>query len=301
MVEFPSIIDSTIIAAKRSCLQKVFRTYIEHWKPKGESIHLHAGAAFARGLEAARRLYYEDGTDAETAIAGGFQALTEAYGGFQPPEGSAKTLAGMQGALLYYFNRWPLGVGSCNPHLFPSGKHGIEFSFSLPLPYLHPVTKDPIIYCGRSDMIADFADGLYIEDDKTASQLGPSWSRQWELRSQFTGYCWAAQESGFPVNGVIIRGVSILKRGYGDAEHITYRSQWEIDRWLKQLLKDLADMESAWQSGYWDYALDHACDEYGGCSLKQICKSPEPETWLPMYFEKRKWNPLDRSEVKLEA
>jgi hypothetical protein len=181
------------------------------------------------------------------------------------------------------------------------GRYGIEFSFAQPLPYKHPVSGDPIIYAGRSDMVCDYAEGLYIEDDKTASQLGASWSKQWDLRSQFTGYCWAAREAGLSVNGVLVRGVSILKTKYDHAEAITYRPAWQIDRWLAQVLRDLAAMEECWRAGYWDYALDHACDEYGGCSLKQICTSEAPETWLPMYFEKRKWNPLDRSETQVAA
>jgi hypothetical protein len=295
--EFPQVIDATMLSNWRSCHQKFFRCYTEHWKPKGESIHLHAGAAFARGLEVTRRAFYGNGKDSESAIEAGMRALIEAYGDFECPESSAKSLDRMMGALEYYFHIWPLGSDPCVPHQFPSGAYGIEFSFATPLPYLHPVSHEPVIYAGRSDMIADFAGGLYIEDDKTASQLGASWSKQWDLRSQFTGYCWAASESGLDVNGVIVRGVSILKTRYDTAEAITYRPKWQIDRWLKQVVHDLAAIERAWRDNYWGWALDHACDEYGGCAFKQICTSAEPESWLPMYFEKRKWNPLDRTET----
>lgn len=295
--DFPAVVDSTIIATWRSCHQKAFRQYIQHYKPKGESIHLHAGGAFARGLEVARRSFYEAGRNEEASIQNGILALVQEYGSFECPEGSSKSLERMIGALDYYFSVWPLGDQSgAKPHHFPSGKFGIEFSFAQPLPYTHPQSGDPIIYAGRSDMICDFAGGIYIEDDKTASQLGASWSKQWDLRSQFTGYSWAAAQAGLPVNGVLVRGVSILKTKYDHAEAITYRPQWQIDRWLKQVLLDLAAMQRAWESEYWDYSLDHACDEYGGCTFKQICTSNDPETWLPMYFERRKWDPLSRSE-----
>lgn len=293
---FPAVIDATMIATWRSCHQKFFRQYVQHWKPKGESVHLHAGAAFARGLEVARRRFYEDGQLEETAIAAGMSALILAYGDFEAPEGSAKTLDRMMGALEYYFHRYPMGTDAAKPIELPSGKRGIEFSYAQPLPFDHPTTGDPMIYSGRSDMICTYAGGRYIEDDKTASQLGASWSRQWDLRSQFTGYCWAARESGMPVNGVLVRGVSILKTKYDTLEHITYRADWAIERWLVQVLHDLTDMQRAWESGYWDWALDHACTEYGGCALNQICQSKEPETWLPIYHEKRVWNPLTRTE-----
>lgn len=293
---FPSVIDASLISAWRSCHQKAFREYFQHWKLQGGSIHLHAGAAFARGLEVARSSFYEKGFDAEQAAYHGQLALVKSYGDFEPPPGSSKTLERMIGALDFYFESYPLATDAAKPHRFASGQHGIEFSFAQPFPVRHPITGDPLIYSGRCDMIVDYAGGIYLEDDKTTSQLGASWGRQWDLRSQFTGYCWAAGEAGIDVKGVLVRGISILKTKYDTLQAVTYRARWEIERWLTQTIRDVNNMILAWDTGYWDFALDHACDEYGGCSFKQICKSPEPEAWLPMYFERRVWNPLDRSE-----
>ena len=297
--EFPQVIDSTLLAAFRSCPQKAYRMYFEHWKPTGESIHLVAGAAFARGLEVTRHAFYSDGQSADDALQAGIEALIIAYGDFQAPEGSNKTLERMCGAMDFYFERYPLEKDKAQPLVLPSGKRAIEFSFATPLEYAHPLSGDPIIYAGRSDMICTFAEGVYIEDDKTTSQLGASWSKQWDLRSQFTGYCWSAREAGIPVNGVLVRGVSILKTKYDTLQAITYRSEWEIQRWYQQVLRDLARMEACWRSGIWDYDLDHACAEFGGCALTTVCKSPSPETWLPMYFERRRWDPLERKEEVL--
>jgi hypothetical protein len=298
---FPAVIDSTMLAAARSCKQKFYQTYVEHWKPKGESVHLVAGAAFARGLEATRLAYYEQGLSCADSVACGAGALISAYGYFEPPEGSSKTLDRMLGALEFYFSaeNYPLALDKAKPHVMPSGRHAIEFSFAHPLPILHPQTGDPLLYCGRSDMICDFASGVYIEDDKTTTQLGASWSRQWDLRSQFTGYCWASREAGLPVHGVLVRGVSILKAKYETQQAITYRSTWEIDRWLEQTCRDLDGLIRCWREGYWDFNLDHACTEYGGCAFRDICKSPEPDRWLPMSFERRIWDPLARTETPL--
>ena len=58
---FPHAVDSTMLATFRSCPQKFFRQYVEHWKPKAESVYLVAGGAFASGIEAARRAFYEKG------------------------------------------------------------------------------------------------------------------------------------------------------------------------------------------------------------------------------------------------
>lgn len=326
---FPHSIDSTTLSSFRSCAQKAFRSYLQHWKPRGESVHLVAGGAFAKGLEVARKAFYEgrfisgkfhqvaqeDGTlkdsivwveefgpagNAAESISAGLAALILDYGDFQCPSDSAKSLERTCGALEFYFDRYPLGADGAIPlKLQTPGKSAIEFSFAEPLPINHPVTGDPLLYCGRSDMIASFSGGTYIFDEKTTSSLGASWSRQWDMRSQFTGYAWAASRIGLPTSGTIVRGVSILKTKYDTQQAITYRAPWEIDRWLAQTVRDIERMVKCWQEGYWDYSLDHACTEYGGCSFVSICKSPNPQDWLPVNFEQRVWDPLARAEISL--
>ena len=150
-------------------------------------------------------------------------------------------------------------------------------------------------------MVAEAYGGVYIYDEKTTSSLGQSWAKQWEMRSQFTGYCWAAREHGLNPQGVCVRGVSILKTKYDTQQVLTYRSPYEIDRWLEQTCRDIERMIDAWKAGYWDYNLDHACSEYGGCAFTSVCKSSDPEAWLSTYFVPRVWDPLLREEVTLEA
>jgi hypothetical protein len=327
---FPHCIDSTMLAAFRSCPQKMFRHYVEHWKAKSESVHLIAGGAFAKGIEIARHAYYEgvamtasiayepdevtgelkrkvtwleescEFHNRELAEELGLSALLAAYGDFECPPDSAKSAERTAGALEFYFENYPLGNDGTEPVLLAGGKRCIEFSFAEPLEIVHPVTGDPILYTGRSDMIAHMANGVYIFDEKTASQLGPSWSRQWDMRSQFTGYAWAAQRQGMEVDGAIVRGVSILKTKYDTQQAITYRGDWEIERWYAQLHRDVARMIQCWADGWWDYNMDSACAEYGGCGLTRICKSKDPEAWLPMDFERRVWDPLARRQMTVE-
>ena len=297
---FPSVWDSSMLATLRSCRHKFALEYLQHFKPRVLSHHLHAGAAFAKGLEAARSAHYAQGLAPEASIQEGIGALLAAYGDYSPPDDSPKTASRMAGALEFYFSKWPLGNDPAVPsHI--GDRLGIEFSFAQPLPLNHPETSEPLIYCGRADMICDFAGGRYVEDDKTASQLGASWSRQWDLRSQFTGYCWAARCAGIAVQGALIRGVSILKTKYDCAEAITYRPEWQVQRWLQQTLRDIAAAVKCWEEGYWDWALDHACTEYGGCTFRQICLMQDPSPFLELNFERRRWDPLLRTETLLEA
>lgn len=294
---FPPVVDSTILAAFRSCPQRAFRQYVQHWKPRNDSVHLVAGGAFATGLEAARRAYFIDGKDYQTAQELGHLALMQTYGDFIPPEGSAKTLERMLGALQFYFERYPLPVDPAVPATLAGGNSGIEFSFAIPLPINHPETGMPIIYAGRADMVVDYCGGLYLEDDKTTSQLGASWSRQWDLRSQFTGYTWAAHQYGIPVQGTLVRGISILKTKYDTQEALTQRSPWEIARWYNQTIRDIKRMMEMWENQYWDYNLDNACSEYGGCIFQSVCKSSSPDEIVKMYFSQKVWSPTDRMEL----
>lgn len=294
------IIDSSMLSAFRSCPRKFELTYLEHWKPQGESVHLVAGKAFASGIEAAREAFYDRGESPDEAVTTGVAALLTAYGPFEPPEGSPKTALRMADALTYYFEQYPLDKDPAKPVTYHGGRRGIEFSFVTPLPIKGP-NGIPLLFSGRADMIADFAGGRFLYDEKTTSSLGPSWGRQWDLRSQFTAYCWASAECGLPVNGAVVRGVSILKTKFDTQQVITYRAQWEINRWLEQTLRDIERIfqmaERKMDSGLpFDHNLDHACTEYGGCQFRDVCKSPNPDTWLPMRFERKVWDPVLREE-----
>ena len=297
---FPEVIDNTIRSAFVSCPQKCYREYLQHFKPRDPSVHLHAGGAYAHGLEKARVAFYQDGLSADDSLALGLKALLEFYGDFECPPDSAKSLERMLGALEYYFSQYPMATDAAKPALIAGGKYGIEFSFAEPIPEVtHPETGNPLIYCGRMDMLTDFAGGRYGEDDKTTSSLGASWSKQWDLRAQFTGYCWGAAQAGIPLSGFLVRGVSILKTKYDTQQALTYRPLWMIERWYEQLTRDLTRMKECWSSGYWDYNLDESCNAYGGCIFKKVCLSQEPERWLETEFVQRKWDPVNRVEEKV--
>lgn len=296
---FPAVIDSSFLASFRSCPQKARLEFLDHWKPREPSVHLLAGAAFARGLEVAREAFYVRGLAPDSAVALGLGALMEHYGDFECPADSAKSLERMCGALEFYFERYPLGQDRAVPMTLPGGKRGIEFSFLEPLDFEHPETGEPLLYSGRFDMIVDYDNLALGEDDKTASQLGASWPRQWDLRSQFTAYVWGAKQAGIKLDGFLVRGVSILKTKYDTLEAITYRPQWMVDRWYEQVLRDLARLRDQWESGIFDFNLDHACAEYGGCPFRGVCQMQRPEILLQQQFERRKWDPVTRTETVL--
>ncbi|MGH7745827.1 MAG: hypothetical protein ACREQ5_13755, partial [Candidatus Dormibacteria bacterium] len=166
---FPAVIDSSMLSDFKSCAARFNYAYIQEYKPKGISVHLHAGAAFAKGMEAARRAFYEEGKSSDDSIAIGLGKLLEFYGNYECPADSAKSAIRMAGAFEFYFSHYPLGEDGTEPITFESNRRGIEFSFAQPLPIAHPVTGEPLIYSGRMDAILNYSGGVFICDEKTTT------------------------------------------------------------------------------------------------------------------------------------
>jgi hypothetical protein len=273
--------------------------HICRWTTAGneQSIHLVAGRAYAKGLEVARLAYMRQ-EDPETCLELGTAALIEEYGDAECSEKESKTLDRMVGALEYYFSEYPLEDDPARISVI-AGVPAVEWRFALPLPFNNPDTGMPLLYAGRTDTIMDFCGARYAEDDKTTKQLGASWPNQWELRSQFMGYAWAGRELGLGLQGTLVRGVSILKTKYENAQAIVNSPDWKIDEWVEHrdhLISHALFQYQRGQGAYWEPALDDTCNEYGGCFLKSVCTIP-PErriNWLNTNYEESTWNPLSR-------
>lgn len=291
--EFPELIDNTAREQFVCCPRKFFLSSIQKLGPNPPSIHLHAGGAYAAGLEVMRKSFYDQDMSEQDSLDAGIEAAILYYGDYDPPEDSVKSCNRVVGALVSYAAEYPLATDIIKPYRLATRKSAVEFTFVVPIPEVpHPVTKQPLLYGGRFDMLAVREDILFVEDDKTTSQLGATWGQQWDLNSQFTGYVWAARSYGYEVGGAIVRGQSFLKNGYGHAQHLTYRSPWIVERWYNQLVRDLKRAVAAFEEGYFDYALGSACAHYGGCEFKRICESKNPEQIIPIYYKNKHWNPL---------
>lgn len=292
---FPLWVDNSALSAFRSCERKAFWEHIRSIQPMPASIHLHAGGAFARGLEVARRRFYIQHESLDASIHAGLIALITAYGDFPCPEKESKTWDRMAGALIYYFDQWPMDTDAIQPIILGKAA-AIEFSFAIPLNIAHPETGEPILYTGRADMIGSFRDSVFCVDEKTTKHLGANWAEQWQLRSQFIGYTWAAREYGHRVAGTIVRGVSILKTLYNHAEAIVYHNDYLISEWHKLTLTTIRRMIECWQNGEWQFNFAEACSAYSGCPFVRLCSSPEPERWM-QYYTDRNWDPLNRPDA----
>jgi len=291
---FPLLIDNTSRSDFVSCPRKFYIGRVLNLHPSAKSIHLHAGGAYATGLETLRRAYYVEDRPLPEALAEGISDLIRAYGNFDPGT-SPKTLWNMVAALAFYCERWPLATDYIKPAKL-GNQYGIEYSDAIPLEdCIHPTSGMPILYGGRCDMIGAYHGQLFIEDDKTTTSLGQRWLSQWELASGITGYVWMTQMRGYKVQGAILRGVSILARHNEGAESIQYRKSWELERWRTQLSRDIKRMIQCWNEDYWDFNLDHSCNDFGGCPYRKVCTSPRPEKWLATLKESH-WSPITLEE-----
>ena len=305
---FPVALDSTMLSAYKNCPTSFKNAHIRQLKLQGQSIHLHAGGTFASGLEAGRRAFYIEGKGQKEAELIGLAALEQAYGDFECPQGSVKTLDRMLGALEFYYENYPFSTDPAQVARLSPGVWGVEFSFAIPLPFLHPDTGNPLLFAGRADAVVNYANGLYILDEKTTSQLGPSWSRQWDLRSQFTAYAWALRHLGLTPAGSIVRGISILaesktgkpKKLYETQRAIVGQPQWKIDRWEKEMHRTVSQMLTDYKKDDFGYDLGDACNSYGGCSFKTLCSNKDQEPWVKTFYEKNEWSPLTKL-IKVEA
>jgi len=297
---FPAVIDSTSRGDLASCETKAYWGFNRKLGPKEGSVHLVAGGAFARGLEVTRLRHFGDKLPLPEALHEGMLAAIAEYGAFVTPEDkSVKGVDRVVQALDYYFNEaFPPATDHVKPMYTPDGKPMVEFTFAIPLPVMHPDSGEPLIYAGRFDMVGLYNDQIFCVDEKTTTQLGPTWPAQWNLRGQFTGYSWACQQYGKPAVGAIVRGISFLKNSFGKSESLQQRPQWMIDQWYEQLIKDVQRWKQAYVSGWYHQNFGDACGSWGGCAFQSLCGSANPEAWIEGKYKTREWDPLQKVPYK---
>lgn len=296
---FPRHVDNTMLTSYRKCAK--YHAWRDHESivSNQSNVHLHAGGAFARGLETTRRAFFQHALPMPDALYHGVADLISVYGDYTPPDNMKNKACGrMLGALSYYFDIWPIGQ-TITPATV-NGIDGIEFDFCVPLPGVEHPDGGPLLYVGRFDMFGQHSNGMLTGvDDKTASQLGAQWLNKWRLSSQVSGYWWAAHQSGIPIQCFIVRGMRLTAYNYGNAEAICYRQPWQINDWLRNTQLTLEDMKRDWDRGEWERNYDASCAAYSGCDYLTLCESPIGTTddWKAIGFVPNTWTPLRAEEV----
>lgn len=293
---FPSVIDSTMLNEFRACPRKFFHSFCLNLAPAEKSVDLHFGGAIAAAMEAGRKAFYLQGLSEEQAETVALNAALHFWGDYESPPDSAKSFDGLIRILNCYFSKWPFSTDEVKPAL--DGK-AIEISFAFPLDLKHPTTGKPILYAGRFDMIGEFANELYVVDEKTMGKTpSSSWADTWSLRSQFIGYSIGANNLGYRCDKVLVRGLSILKTQESCTQAIKTYPDHIKERWLSQLDLDVARMVASFVDEHFDWNFGDACSAWGRpCSFMPLCTAKEPSEWYSLYA-KRNWNPLHKDQAE---
>ena len=304
MTEFilPQYIDSTMRSCFASCPQKFYNEFCLGLRPSILSPDLHAGACFASTLERFHREVWDNGKSPDVALALAHGTFVREWGNFTTEKDTPKTPDRVWAAFEDYTKTYDPRMDHCVPYEV-NGKITSEFSFSIPLDPswgfpLHPISKEPFVYTGRADMLGSYKTRPCIRDEKTAGRLESNWTEKWDLRAQFQGYCWAAQQAGIDCDTVIIRGVIITKQQIRQVEAIKIYPKWMITRWLEQLRRDMHRLVKCYNDRWWDYNLGDACTQYGSCSFTDLCTTQDSlRANFRANYRVKRWNPLEKNPI----
>jgi hypothetical protein len=294
----PTVLDSTQIVCFRTCPQKFYNEFVCGLRRPITKIDLHAGSVFAKVLEDFQKNVHLKKLTPVEARAAALNQFTTEWGEIEAPSDSPKSMDRMWEAFEDYVRTYPPHTDHVQPY-FVDGFPTFEFTFAIPLVEewgfpLHPVTRSPFVYAGRFDMLGQWAGRPVIRDEKTTKYMGPGWSEQWDLRSQFIGYTWAVRELGLDLDTVVIRGIAIQKTQIKQGEAIKMYDEALRTRWFRQLKRDVHKIVECWESHYWDFNLGDSCNQYGRCQFTNMCASAHREAWASE-FTVRRWNPLNHS------
>ena len=139
-------------------------------------------------------------------------------------------------------------------------------------------------YGGRIDNILLWNRKLWMKDYKTTSKMGKTYPDKFDPANQFTGYIWASGElTGRRPAGAIIQSIYNTKnQGPQIVEHITQRSEGQINRFLESTMQKIEDIDRHYDKNTWPMNTN-ACQNWGGCPYRQACKKDsdeEIEEWL---------------------
>jgi len=295
--------DSTSLGWLKECPRKYQYHMIEGYSGRGESIHLEYGILYHGALE-----HYElnraDGLPHDLSVLLVIKRLMDETWRDGKPWRSIKDLPSDDRAsvknrenlirtVVWYLDKFERDPAKTRMHP-TTGRPMVELHFQFEigagLDIHHPYTL-----CGYLDRVVDFQDQPFFMDRKTTtSTLGSYYFDQYDPDNQISLYTVAAQVAFHtPVKGGIIDAAQIAVGFSRFVRSFVFKTQDQIDEWLKDLKIWLRQAEIFAEANYWPQN-DKSCHKFGGCPFREICsKSPDVrDKFLDSAFERRQWNPL---------
>jgi hypothetical protein len=160
------------------------------------------------------------------------------------------------------------------------------------------------VLCFEADQIVSYRDELWLMENKTTAQLGPSFLKKFMLNHQLTVYSWgAAKIVGRFISGTFLNA---MRKPHPSAQLPTpefYRTTFVItQRHIKKALSSFIhaanDIESRDRENEADWPQDtNRCHDYGGCPFWQHCAHASPAEVGPL-FARRGEDYVDNPNVK---
>lgn len=287
--------DSTSLGTFKECPYKYYLKIVRGFVPKRESHHLRFGIAYHKGIETYHKARAE-GKDHENAThymvlqSLEFSGERNDEGVFSPWETDMpeKSRPALIRALIWYVDHYK--DDHAKTLIRPDGKPAVEVSFRFDLGF-----KDYLL-SGHLDRVAEFNDGLWINDIKTTkSTLSSNYFKQYSPHNQMSLYSCAGEVVFHrPISGVIIDATQLAVTFARFQRGFVPRTPGILSEWLDDTKAWISKAEACVDKMTWPMN-DTACNNYGGCTFRGVCsKDPSVrQTFLEADFEVKPWDPLE--------
>jgi len=298
------VIDSTSLGTFKECPKKYYYSIIEGWVPKRESPHLTFGLLFHEGCE---RYEHQKarGYDHEQALRAALKhVLTKSFNPYtgKPWDSghSEKNRDTLLRTLVWYLDDFGRN-DKLQTFMLKNGKPAVELTFNYnPKDFENgeilrsSVTGEEIAFSGHIDrMVWEQGQKFVLDHKTTGNQLGQKYFSQYTPHNQISMYSLAAMyEFEVDVAGVIIDAAQVKVTLSRFERQTIYRSLPQLREWLNDAKYWIALMGYMAEQKRWPQN-DTACNSYGGCPYREVCKRPPGarQQWLELEYIKRIWDP----------
>ena len=194
----------------------------------------------------------------------------------------------------------------------------VELPFALSLfETTHAGKKIHIMYTGKIDLPNVKEGGIWVDDHKSASQLGPSFFERMKMSSQQKGYAWAFEQLtgekvvGFEINAIrskeppqyVINGTE-NKRGKSQSPEMWWKETFQREKYRLRpddLVEWKGNVINILEEFLWNYARGVApmktmwCNQFGRCPYYDVCSMEQQDRGVYLasgLFTDNTWSPL---------
>lgn len=271
---------STIKMAE-TCLRYYQYTMIEGWHSRNPGPHLRFGGHYATAIEhfhkrialgearedALRGVVREvleatwDRTAGEKDEFG--NVLSEPTGAPWSSDHNLKNRETLVRSIVWYLEQF--AEDTALPVLLGDNTPAVELSFSLS-------ADDDILLVGHLDRLANYADNLYVMDQKTTgTTISQRFFEGFSPDTQMSLYTFAGSAIfGAPISGVIIDAAQIAVGFTRFERGFTFRTKGQLNEWYDGAMTTIQRAQAATRENHFPQNPS-ACGNYGGCVFRTIC------------------------------